>query len=157
MDSLDKWGYPPVSFYFEVSIGQLSGVDCLFSEVSGIEMELETGTEIKEGGNNSYVHNLPGRTKYSDLVLKRGVVAKSSALFSWCQKTITGNYTKKIEPKDVIVKLLDEDGQALMSWNFKNAFPKKLAVSGLNAKASGESAIMIENITLSYSEFERQY
>ncbi len=151
------WVYPPVSYYFEVTLGTLGGVDCLFSEVSGIEMELEIGSEIKEGGNNSYVHQLPGRTKYSDLVLKRGIVPKSSPLFNWCQKTIAGNFNQKIEPKLVTVKLLGEDGQSLVTWNFKNAYPKKLAVSNLNAKASGESAIMIETITLAYSEFERQY
>ena len=150
-------GYPLVSYYFEVSIGELTGVDCLFSEVSGIEMEIETGTEIKEGGNNSYVHNLPGRSKYTDLVLKRGVVSKTSALFSWCEKTINGNYTKSIETKNVSVKLLDGNGDALIVWNFKDAYPKKLAVSSLNAKASGDGAIMIESITLAYSEFVRQY
>lgn len=155
--SENNWVYPPVSYYFEVSIGQFTGVDCLFAEVSGIEMELETSTEIKEGGNNSHVYNLPGRTKYSDLVLKRGMVPKTSALFSWCQNTIAGNYTKKIETKNISVKLLDENGAALIVWNFKNAYPKKMAVSNLNAKASGESAIMIETITLAYSEFERQY
>lgn len=152
----NKWAYPPVSYYFEVTVGTLTGVDCLFSEVSGIEMEMELGSELKEGGNNSYVHHLPGRTKYADLVLKRGLVPKSSALFSWCQKTIAGNYNEKIVPKTVTVKLLGDDGQTLVSWNFKNAYPKKLAVSNLNAKASGESAIMIESITLAYSEFERQ-
>lgn len=155
--SENNWGYPPVSYYFEVTIDKFSGVDCLFSEVSGIEMELETKTKLEEGGNNSYVHILPGKTIYSDLVLKRGIVPKTSALFSWCQKTIAGNYSKKIEPKTVTVKLLDENGDALITWNFKNAYPKKLVVSSLNAKASGEGAIMMESITLAYSEFERQY
>jgi phage tail-like protein len=155
--SENNWAYPPVSYYFEASIGKFTGVDCLFSEISGIEMELENGTELKEGGNNSYVYTLPGRTKYSDLVLKRGIVPKSSALFSWCQKTIAGNYTQKIETKDVIVKLLDENGTSLMTWNFKNAYPKKMAISNLNARATGDNAIMIETITLAYSEFERQY
>lgn len=155
--SANNWSAPPVSFYFEVSIGSFSGVDCLFSEVTGIEMELETSNEIKEGGNNAVVYNLPGRTKYSDLVLKRGLVPLSSAFFAWSQKTITGNYAKKIETKDVFVKLLDENGAVLITWNFKNAYPKKIAVSNLNAKASGDSAIMIESITLAYSEFERKY
>ena len=120
-------------------------------------MELEVENSVKEGGNNSFTYNLPVRTKYSDLVLKRGVVPKTSPFFTWCQKTIAGNYSKKIETKDITVKLLDEKGQALITWNFKNAFPKKMAVSNLNAKASGESAIMIETITIAYSEFERQY
>ncbi len=153
----DKWGYPVVSFCFEVSIGKFNGVDYLFSEVSGIEMELDASLEIKEGGNNTYTYSLPGRTKYKDLELKRGMISKSSALFSWCQKTITGNYTKPIETKDITVKLLDENGKAIISWNFKNAYPKKLTVSNLNAKASGEGAIMVETITLGYSEFERKY
>lgn len=155
--SENNWGYPPVSYYFEVSVDNFSGVDCLFSEVSGIEMELDTSLQVSEGGNNDYSYNLPGRTKYSDLVLKRGIVPKTSALFSWCQKTIGGNYTKKIETKTVSVKLLDEKGETLISWNFKNAYPKKLSISNLNAKASGENALMIETITITYSEFERQY
>ncbi|MCR9254038.1 MAG: phage tail protein [bacterium] len=155
-ESADKWGYPAVSYCFEVSVGKFTGIDLLFSEVSGIQMELET-TEIKEGGNNSYTHSIPGRVKYTDLVLKRGMMPKSSALFSWCQKTIGGNYTKPIEPQDVTVKLLDEEGKTLITWNFKNAYPKKLEVSSLNARASGDSAIMIETITLAYSEFERKY
>ena len=154
--SENNWAYPPVGYHFEVSVGQFSGVDNLFSEVSGLEMELETTTELKEGGNNSYVHHLPGRTKYTDLVLKRGVVPKKSNLLRWCQETITGNYTKKIKTRTITVKLLDEAGKPLISWNFKNAYPKKLALSNLNAKASGESAIMIETITIAYSEFERQ-
>ena len=155
--SQNNWSAPPVSFYFEVSIGKFNGVDCLFSEVSGIEMELETSTEIKEGGNNAFVYNLPGRTKYQDLVLKRGLVPLSTAFYSWSQKTITGNYAKAIETKDVLVKLLDENGEVLITWNFKNAYPKKISISDLNAKASGDSAIMIESITLAYSEFERVY
>ena len=120
-------------------------------------MELDSGTELKEGGNNTHVHFLPGRTKYSDLTLKRGLVPKTSALFSWCQKTITGGYLQKIQTKDISVKLLDEDGTVLVTWSFKNAWPKKMSVSDLNAKASGDSGIMIETITLAYSEFERKY
>ncbi len=152
-----KWAYPPLSYNFEVTVDTYTGVDCLFSEVSGIEMDLDTATELKEGGNNNYTHKLPGRVTYSDLVLKRGMVPKSSALYEWCKKTITGNYIKPIEPKNVMVKLLDNEGNALVSWNFKNAYPKKLAVSDLNAKATGDSSIMIETITLTYSEFERKY
>ena len=153
----NKWVYPPVSYYFEVSVDTMSGVDCLFSEVSGIEVDLGTGVEVKEGGNNSYTHKLPGRVNYADLELKRGLVPKSSALFSWCKKTLSGNFSKPIEPKTVIVKLLDNEGNTLVSWNFKNAYPIKLTVSNFNAMASGDSAIVIETIKLSYSEFERNY
>lgn len=145
---------PPVSFYFEVKIDTFS-TDIYFSEVSGLDMELEAALEIKEGGNNSYTYSLPGRTKYGDLVLKRGTLVKKSILYEWVQKVITGNYSTPIEPKNITISLLDEEGNASVSWSVVNAYPKKMQVSDLNAKASGDSAILIETLTFSYSEFTR--
>ena len=146
---------PPVSFYFEVKIASFSS-DIYFSEVSGLEMELESALEIKEGGNNSFSYSLPGRTKYSDLVLKRGLVVKSSTLYDWFQKTINGNLDEKIVTKDISIILLNEEGNAHVKWSVRNAYPKKISISPMSAKASGDSAIMIETLTLSYSEFERE-
>lgn len=157
LEADNTWAYPPVSYYFEVSVDTMTGVDCLFSEVSGIEVDLGTGVEVKEGGNNSYTHKLPGRVNYADLELKRGLVPKTSPLFTWCESSLSGNFTNPIETKTVIVKLLNNEGDTLVSWNFSKAYPIKMTVSSFNASASGDSAIVIETIKLSYSEFERNY
>ncbi len=145
---------PPVGFHFEVFVGFFM-TDMCFSEVSGLEMELEIAMEVKEGGNNNYSYSLPGRTKYGDLVLKRGVITSVSPLYQWFESTISLLNSETIQPLPIVINLLDENGSPVVSWYVSNAYPKKMTVSSMNAKASGESAIMIETLTLSYSEFVR--
>lgn len=144
--------HPPVNFRFEVTLDPPSG-EFYFSKVTGIEKSLSVEA-ITEGGNNNYTHYLPGKTEYTDLVLHRGVIPSSSTFITWCEDSIAGNFDVKIVPKTVIVKLLDESGDALISWHFKNAFPIKLKVGDLDAQSQ---AILIEEISLKYSEFERTY
>jgi phage tail-like protein len=148
--------FPPLSFYFKVEVdGIRDGEDLLFSEASGFSSELEMETSLVEGGNNNRAFPLPKRVKFNDLVLKRGMVAKSSPFHKWCEETINTNYVNPVETKTVVVNLLDESGTILIHWRFVNALPKKLEVSALNANASGDSAIMLETVTLTYSEFSR--
>ena len=42
-----------------------------FSEVSGLQVELDV-LELQEGGENAFVHKLPGRAKHGYLTLRRG-------------------------------------------------------------------------------------
>ena len=52
--------YPNCRFYVEID-GMAQAV---FTEVSGLQLEMEV-MEYQEGGNNDFVHRLPGRTKSS--------------------------------------------------------------------------------------------
>lgn len=151
---------PPVGFYYSVTIlgkGEtpFPPADAGFQEVSGISVTMNT-EEIKEGGQNRFTHRVPGRTKYEDLVLKRGLILRSSSLALWCAKVFKDNLTRPIEPRTIKVSLLDAntDGKgALMTWVFTNAYPIKWEVVGLDAK---KSEIMVESITFAYQYFERQ-
>lgn len=143
--------YPPVSFYFQVSFQGNSGKnDGSFKEVSGITMEMGT-EEIAEGGVNGYKHRVPVAAKYPNLVLKRGLVPKNSEIAKWFMNTLGGNLEETIETKTVIVKLLNENGDPLKSWNFVNAWPVKWALSDLN---SMNNEIAIESMELAFSYFE---
>ena len=76
-------GDTPVAnrFLFEVD-----GVEIgVFTEVSGLELKVEVES-YQEGGENSFVHKLPGRISWPHIVLKRGVT-DSDALFSWVNKS----------------------------------------------------------------------
>tara|TARA_Y100000782_G_scaffold115414_1_gene158054 strand:+ start:5794 stop:6243 length:450 start_codon:yes stop_codon:yes gene_type:complete len=143
--------YPPVSFYFSLSFSDTSGSsDASFKEVSGITMEMVVD-DITEGGVNGYKHRVPTTVKYSNLVMKRGLIPKNSAVAQWCMDTLLGGLEETIETKNIVVNLLNEDGKPLQSWSFANAWPVKWAVSDLN---SMNNEIAIETLEFAYSYFE---
>ena len=139
--------YPPVSFLFQVS-GLGGDVDIAFQSVSGLNIQLQTET-YKEGGENRFEHTVPVRTKYSDLVLKRGVVSRGqSELTKWFHDAF---HNFIFVGKDLTIKLFDQAGNPLLVWNVVNALPKNWKFSDLNAER-GE--IFIETMELSYNYFE---
>ena len=59
-----------------------------FSDVSGLELKLETD-DVREGGNNDFVHKIPKHTTYPNLTLKRGI-SDSVVLWAWCMTCVQG-------------------------------------------------------------------
>jgi phage tail-like protein len=149
MDALGNY-YPPVGFYFKVIISGVSGEqEGSFMEVSGISASI-TPEDKQEGGENRFSHRLPNPPKYSNLVLKRGMVL-GSPLITWAQTSIN---TFTFTPKTAVVQLLNEKGKAISVWVFNRAYPVKLEMSGLKAMKEGE--IMVETLELAYSFFEKK-
>ena len=147
---MDK-GYPPVAFYFRLSLsGSTTDANASFKEVSGISLEMDT-EEISEGGNNNFKHRIPTSVKYSNLVLKRGLAYKDSALVAWCQDTFNEVLLDHISTKTIVITLLNESGLPLKTWKFVNAWPVKWAVSNPN---SMNNEIVIETMEFAYSYFE---
>ncbi|BAZ03831.1 phage tail protein [Calothrix sp. NIES-3974] len=153
--------YPPVSFFFDVIFLSESldkqNVETRFQSVTGLSVDMQTES-LKEGGENRFEHTLPVRSKYSPLVLKRGLV-KNSQMVNWCMDAIV---KFDIRPMNLLVRLLHVQGAAknsaaniepLVTWNVINAWPKKWSVSDFNAE---QNAIAIESLELNYSYFERQ-
>jgi phage tail-like protein len=136
----------PVSFYFTLSF---AGVDAAFKEVSGISKELSV-EEIVCGGENRFKYRLPTISSSQNLVLKRAMVPAGSQLVNWCANCIDQGLSNPIQPKNVILKLLNASGIVCMQWTFNNAYPVKYAVSDLNSQ---ESTIAIESIELAYTYF----
>lgn len=58
------------AYYFAVEIDK-EGRDSFFRSVSGLKSEAEV-VELAEGGVNHTTHKLVGRTKFPNLVLKKG-------------------------------------------------------------------------------------
>jgi phage tail-like protein len=141
--------YPPWGFYYKVefSISKEKN-DVRFQAVSGLSVEYDM-EEYKEGGENRFTHKLPVRTKYADMVLKRGMVTDSEVI-GWLLDAFR---QRQFVPADVNVILMNEQGQPLRTWKVAHAIPKKWLVSDFN---SGENAIVIETIELSYRYFTIQ-
>jgi len=138
--------YPPVGFHFKVEFqGIGNDNDVRFQSVGGLNVEYDTES-IKEGGENRHEHKLPTRTKFSDLSLKRGMLTDSSVI-NWCKKAL---FDREFKPVQIIITLLNPEHQPLKTWKVNNAWPRKWAVSDLNAS---ENSIVIETLELSYSFF----
>lgn len=154
--------YPPVSFFFDVSfLSPDFGSDVVetrFQSVTGLSVDMQTET-LKEGGENRFEHVLPTRTKYSPLVLKRGLVTDSK-MRKWCMDALV-NF--EFKPVDMLVHLLHVNSlepvlpialpEPLMTWKVINAWPKKWSISDFNAE---QNAIAIETLELNYSYFDIQ-
>jgi len=91
----------------------------VFTEVSGLQVEMDV-MEYQEGGNNGFVHRLPGFTKVSNITLKRGMT-KSNDFFKWCISIASGDLTRR----NVSIIMYDAAGEELMHWDFHNAYPVK--------------------------------
>ena len=138
--------YPPVGFHFNVSFLGIGGDnDSRFQTVGGLSVEYEV-EHIKEGGENRFEHKLPGRAKYPDLVLKRGLLVDSHVI-QWC---IDGLQNRQFTPAIININLLNEAHDPLMSWMVFDAWPKKWTVSDFNAQ---DNAIVIETLEICYSHF----
>jgi phage tail-like protein len=142
--------YPPVGFHFLVEF-DLAGAgrpDARFREVSGLNVTVETET-FAEGGENRFVHDLPVRTQYGDLELKRGLLI-DSRLTDWVRNAVEQFI---FEPINVTVKLLNPEHQPLVTYHIINAYPIEYAWDSLNAE---ESKILVETIRLKYQYFQRK-
>jgi phage tail-like protein len=138
--------YPPVGFHFRVEFqGIGNDNDVRFQSVSGLNVEYDTES-FKEGGQNLYEHKLPVRTKFSDLVLKRGMLTDSQVI-KWCTNAL---FNREFKPAQIIVTLRNEEDQPLKTWKVNNAWPRKWAVSDFNAT---ENALVVETLELSFSYF----
>jgi|SRR5690625_366588 len=141
--------YPPSAFHFEVYVDDLDPDEGSmgFQEVSGLTATVGTMT-YEEGGENRFVHRLPERVTYENLVLKRGVL-KGSALIGWFKRAVEAY---QFEPRGVLVTLLNEEHDPLESWSVINAYPVKWSISSFDAE---KNEVAVETVELAFQYFRR--
>lgn len=139
----------PVAFYFEVVI---SRAQMAFKEVSGLSTELETET-IAEGGVNDYTYNLPKQVKHGNLVLKRALRPTKYWDVNWIIEILENGSFKNMNTKNVMINLLNAQGEPLYTWTCLNAYPVKWDIDPLD---SGKNEVLIESLELAYTKLVRK-
>ncbi len=132
--------YPYTSFRFRIEIAGITVAQV--SEVTGLQVETET-EPYEEGGVNDYVHQLPKRTKYQHITLKRGITDLEE-MWSWYQEVISGKFNRK----NGAVVLMDVTGVDKWRWNFSQAYPVKWM--GPDMKADGNT-VAFETVELAHN------
>lgn len=139
--------YPHAKNHFKVELG---GNNIGFMEVSGLSIELDV-VDYREGSSpESSVRKMPGLKKFSDVVLKRGIVKNDNGFYQWIS---TASFNQ-VERRDVVISLLNERHEPIVVWKLKNSFPSKLEFSSLNAHSSD---VIIESLTLVHEGLTVEY
>jgi phage tail-like protein len=132
--------YPLSVFHFNVEWG---GTRLGFTEVTGLTQENQA-IEYRDGSFPEYSSiKMPGLRKFSNITLKRGIVKADNEFFVWLS-TVKLN---KVERRDLVISLLNEEHQPVMVWRVQNAFPVKVEGPQLGAS---KNEVAIETIELAH-------
>ena len=130
------------NFNFKVEIeGVTQGA---FRNVEGLDSETEV-VEYQDG-DDIILRKRPGRTKYSNITLKRGYI-NTTELWDWRKAVMDG----KIERKSGSVILCGDDGSEIMRYNFFEAWPTKWKSVTMDGKGT---AALVEELELTIERLE---
>ena len=96
----------------------------VFPDVSGLELSVSV-TSYEEGGENGYVHKLPGRASWPHIVMKSGVT-DSDALFQWVSQSSGDGFAaagNKITRCTGAITALGTDGAGFVPGIFRAPSP----------------------------------
>jgi len=119
-----------------------------FTECTLPAVEIETET-IKEGGLNTFVHQIPGALKPASITVKNGV-GFLDTLNKWAVDTMKGKITRK----KVTVNMLDSLGEKHMVVTLEDAFTKKWTGPQLK---SDSNLVAIHSIEFSGGEVTLEF
>ena len=129
---------PLQKFKFRVTIPGIPS-QIGFQKVSGLSKEVNV-VEYDESAFE-YTHKLPGKTKFGEVTMERGMFSDSSML----------DYMKVIQNPDyrttMIVQLMDRFGNVQRTWKLAEAWISKWEGSDLDATSDD---VAIETITVQY-------
>jgi phage tail-like protein len=139
---------PAIGLRFEVTV---DGIDIgSFSGCEGLGAEYEV-FEYQEGGENGYVHRIPGRLKYTPVKLTRPLDARSrmgaGGLATWfSQLKISMKHCRKTAS----ITALDARGNQIAQWNLVDVYPSRWTGPSLGADSN---SVPKETLELAHNGF----
>ena len=140
-ETQDQSVWPLPKFYFSVDIGDQQNLT--FQEVSGLDAEPQV-IEYRAGDNKRFsTVKMPGVRKFGNVTLKKGVFVRDDKFWDWYSQ-IEMNTIKRVP---MVIRLLDEKGDASMVWTLQNAWPTKITSADL--KADGNE-VAVETLEIAH-------
>jgi len=124
----------------------MDGVEiATFTAVSGLSLEFEVVEQSSSNANGMKVtKKIPGRPKYSEVVLKRGY-SNNKVIYDWFDKVVKA--ASAVERKTASIVVYDRTHQEIGRWNLDKCWPSKLSASDLGA---GGDEVVIEEVTIQH-------
>jgi len=142
--------YANYNFLVDIGSGETGGPGAGFCEVilpaSTIDViEYRSGNERESG-----VHKIPGRARYSNVILKRGVIGELD-LYQWWNDTRNGDVNSF---RTVRISLQNEDRtEIVLTWIFLRAWPTRYEFSPLEGKGK---ETLIEVLELAFERMQME-
>jgi phage tail-like protein len=135
-----------VSTRFKVEINGTDGDYDLgdWNKVEGMSVERDIH-EQREGGNNEFVHRLPGRIKYSNLKLTRPITKATADVAAWVSKAIIVE-----RATTATITVLDSEGEEVTAWTLQAVYPARWTGPNLE---TGSNAVATETLELAHHGF----
>jgi phage tail-like protein len=140
---------PGTSLRFDVVVDQGGGRTQLgtFTSCQGLAAEYEV-FEYQEGGENGFVHRIPGRLRYPNLVLTRGLDASSGAVAAWFAGQV-----EKVERTTAVVTAYDPAGGVIARWSLRDVCPVRWTGPSFSA---GSANVATETLELAHNGFSQE-
>ncbi|GEM_PF-5650813 len=135
------------AFRFSVKIDNLPGVPVLKVDMPEVKVETE---DVREGGFQGFVHQLPTRITYGSLKLKTAMTPETLPLMRWYQQTQDPKKWQSAR-RTLTLFLHAPIGAPLMMWTFNNAFPRAMTMSGFDSSSSEYVGIDYE---ITFTDYE---
>jgi phage tail-like protein len=133
---------------FKVKVDDVAGI--LIGDLGdwqkceGLSVEFDI-FEYKEGGENGYIHRLPGRAKYQNVKLTRPINPQSGTVAKWVATVLASKATTT-----AIVSVLDASGVEVAHWNLTGVYPARWTGPTLDVTAN---QVAIEVLEMAHNGF----
>lgn len=127
---------PPVTTCWSVEVGKQWLGYFITCEGLGMEVVLE---QREEGGNNSFVWQLPTRVKYSNIKLSRPVCDSTKQVISWLAGIV-----REVHAQTATIKALTADNRTVAEWSLYGVIPVRWTGPSLNADSPKVATETIE-------------
>jgi phage tail-like protein len=140
--------YGNYNFLVDLGDGEREGPLAGFCEVILPDAQLEVIEYRTGNAKESGAIKLPGRAKYGNLVLKRGIIGALS-LYQWWNEVRNGNVGAR---RTVLIHLQNEDrSEIVMTWKMLRAWPIKYTGPQLSGKGTD---VAIEQLEIACERLE---
>jgi phage tail-like protein len=133
---------PGVAYMFKVDVGgKKLG---LWNSFEGLGMETSIETR-EEGGNNLFVHQLPGRLKYTNVKISRPLGRDSHLVAEWFASMATA-----VSRVTAQITAFGPDQRELVTWSLDGVVPVRWTGPAFNVETP---KVATETLELAYHGF----
>jgi phage tail-like protein len=134
---------PALALRYEVTIDGFIPLG-IWTQIQGLSVDY-SGESYEEGGENGFVHKIPGRAKYENVKLTRPIDQSSMLVSIWL-----ATVQIKLVRQTAAITVLDSAGSPVTTWNLIEVFPVRW--SGPSLDINGNQ-LATETLELAHNGF----